>query len=78
MEDEQIIALYERRSEDAIQHTAEKYGRRCYYIANNILSSREDSEECVNDTYLGLWNTIPPSAPTGWPASSAASPGTWR
>jgi len=63
MEDEQIIQLYERRSEDAIQHTAEKYGRRCYYIANNILSSREDSEECVNDTYLGLWNAIPPQRP---------------
>ena len=56
MDDRDIIALYWQRAERAIHETAAKYGGLCYTIAHNILSSREDSEECVNDTYLGLWN----------------------
>lgn len=63
MEDRQIIQLYWERTEEAIRETAEKYGRLCRYIAQNILSSPEDSEECVNDTWLGLWNAIPPQRP---------------
>lgn len=63
MEDKQIIQLYWERAEEAIQATAAKYGRLCWYIAQNILSSPEDSEECVNDTWLGLWNAIPPQRP---------------
>lgn len=63
MEDRKIIALYWARIEDAICETASKYGKLCHYIANNILSSHQDSEECVNDTYLGLWNAIPPQRP---------------
>lgn len=63
MEDRQIIALYWARAEEAITETAAKYGRLCRYIADNILRNHEDSEECVNDTYLGLWNAIPPSRP---------------
>lgn len=63
MEDRQIIELYWKRAEDAIRETAEKYGRLCRHIAQNILSSPEDSEECVNDTWLGLWNAIPPKRP---------------
>ena len=63
MEDKQIIELYWRRAEEAIQETAIKYGRLCQYIAQNILSSPEDSEECVNDAWLGLWNAIPPKRP---------------
>ena len=63
MDDRDIIALYWQRAERAIHETAAKYGGLCYTIAHNILSSREDSEECVNDTYLGLWNAIPPQQP---------------
>ena len=63
MDDLRIIELFFRRDEQAIRETAAKYGRLCYSIAYSILSSREDSEECVSDTYLGAWNTIPPSKP---------------
>lgn len=63
MEDSAIISLYFSRSEKAISETDRKYGAYCYAIANNILSSREDSEESVNDTYLAAWNSIPPQYP---------------
>lgn len=63
MEEKQIIDLYWARSETAISETAKKYGRFCHSIAFNILSNREDSEECVNDTYLHAWNAIPPRRP---------------
>lgn len=68
MEDKQIIELYWARAEDAIQETSAKYGRLCRYIAQNILVSPEDSEECVNDTWLGLWNAIPPQRPSRFSA----------
>ena len=54
MDDEAIISLYWHRDENAIYETSLKYGKLCWHIAGNILSSREDSEECVNDTYLGV------------------------
>lgn len=63
MEDIQIIDLYWARSESAITETDKKYGKYCYYIAYNILYSNEDTEECVNDTYMQVWNNIPPSRP---------------
>lgn len=63
MEDSKIIELYWERSEDAIAETELKYGRLCRYIAMNILANNEDSEECVNDTYLGAWNAIPSQKP---------------
>lgn len=63
MEDERIVELYWARSEKAISETADKYGRYCYSIAYNILHSREDSEECVNDTYLKAWNAMPEERP---------------
>ena len=63
MEDQGIVALFFERSEQAIVETDKKYGGYCYSIAYNILSSREDSEESVNDTYLTAWNTIPPRKP---------------
>lgn len=63
MEDNTIIDLYWKRSENAISETATKYGGYCYSIAYNILFDREDSEESVNDTYLAAWNTIPPRRP---------------
>lgn len=63
MEDLNIIELYFARDERAIKETDAKYGKLCYRIAYNILNNDEDSEECVNDTYLGLWNAIPPTRP---------------
>lgn len=63
MEDKHIIDLYWQRSEDAITRTAGKYGGYCRSIAWNILYNSEDSEECVNDTYLRAWDTIPPQRP---------------
>lgn len=68
MEDSAIISLYWNRNEQAIAETAEKYGAFCYRIAWNILSCKEDSEECVNDTYLNAWNAIPPQRPKVFPA----------
>jgi len=63
MDDKAILELYRARSDRAIKETYAKYGAYCYRIAYNILSCREDSQECVNDAYLAAWNTIPPKAP---------------
>lgn len=63
MEDSRIIELYFERNEDAIKESDSKYGRLCNSIAYNILSSKEDAEECVNDTWLRSWNSIPPQKP---------------
>lgn len=63
MTDEKILALYQARSEDAISETAKKYGSVCRTVAYNILKNGEDAEECVNDTYLNTWNSIPPEHP---------------
>ena len=63
MNDHEIIALFFARQENAISATADKYGNYCHAIAYNILFNRSDAEECVNDTYLGAWNSIPPQRP---------------
>ena len=63
MKDEQIIELYLQRREKAVLETQAKYGSYCFCIAKNILGIKEDAEECVNDAYLGVWNTIPPNNP---------------
>lgn len=63
MEDSQIVELYLQKNADAISETSSKYGPYCFTIANNILHSPEDSEECVNDTWLHVWNAIPPQRP---------------
>lgn len=63
MEDNEIVRLYLERSENAIKETAEKYSTYCYTVAFNILQNRSDSEEVLNDTYMGVWNSIPPSIP---------------
>ncbi len=68
MDDERIIDLYFARDEAAISETKAKYGRLCYGIAFNILGNHPDSQECENDTYLGLWNAIPPARPVRFPA----------
>ena len=66
--DEQIIELYWQRNENAIQETDKKYGQFLFGIAYNILHDRLDCEECQNDTYLGVWNAIPPTRPIAFPA----------
>ena len=63
MDDREIIGLFFERKERAIEETALKYGKLIFRISYNLLLSKEDSRECVNDTYLALWNTIPPSKP---------------
>ena len=63
MQDNELLKMYFDRNEQAISETAEQYGRYCMYIADNILQNRQDSEECVNDAYVTLWNTIPPQKP---------------
>jgi len=64
LDDNMILDLYWARSESAISETAQKYGGYCTKIAMNILQNSEDTEECVNDTYLKTWNAIPPQRPT--------------
>lgn len=64
MDDKQIVDLYWERNEKAISATAAKYGGYCYSVANNILNNRADAEECVNDTYLSAWNSMPPHRPS--------------
>ena len=63
MDDSKIIELFFERSEQAIIELSDKYGSLCGSIAFNILNDRTDSEECVNEAYLALWNTIPPHRP---------------
>lgn len=63
MKDKDIIALYFARSENAIGETDRKYGGYCRTLTYNILGNPEDSEECVNDTYMKLWELIPPQKP---------------
>jgi RNA polymerase sigma factor (sigma-70 family) len=63
LEDGQIIELYWSRDQRAIRETEGKYGKLLHGIAWNLLRSREDSEECVNDTYLRAWEAIPPARP---------------
>ena len=63
MEDIAIIDLYWDRDEGAITETDRKYGPLCRHLAFNILSDREDSEECVNDTWHRAWDTMPPQRP---------------
>ena len=63
MEDERIIELFWQRDEDALTRLDEKYGAFCFTIAFNVLSVREDAEECVNDAFRRAWESIPPERP---------------
>ena len=63
MDDNKIVRLFYERSEQAIEELSKKYGSFCHTIAVNILKNQSDAEECVNDAYLGAWNTIPPQNP---------------
>ena len=64
MEDGRIVELYWERDETAIAETQKRYGRYCHSIAYNVLHSDEDAEECVNDTYVRAWNSMPPQRPS--------------
>lgn len=68
MDDLQIVKLFFERNEQAIRETEIKYARLCRAIALNVLGSAEDAEECVNDAYLSVWNTIPPANPDNFKA----------
>ena len=63
MKDSEIVELYWNRNEDAIRQTQQKYGPYLSVVAYNILADAEDSRECVNDTYLAAWNSMPPHRP---------------
>lgn len=63
MEDEKIVALYFERNEDAISESELKYGKYCHTVSYNVLRNVEDTEECVNDTWIHAWNAIPPTRP---------------
>ena len=64
MDDTQIVELYWARKESAIEETEAKYGSYCRSIAGNILQNQDDAEECVNDTWLDAWNSMPPHRPS--------------
>ena len=63
MDDQQIIALYFQRNDQAVKETDNAYGRRLFVLSNNILNCRQDAEESVSDTYLETWKSIPPKRP---------------
>ena len=63
MDDNKIVDLYFLRDERAIEYTSAKYGKLLHHVAYNILHSEYDSEECVDDTYIKAWNTMPPERP---------------
>lgn len=63
MDDSKIISLLQQRSERGLKHLAEKYDNLLYSVIKQILSDQEDRKECLNDTYLGIWNSIPPNDP---------------
>ena len=63
MDDSRIIELYFARDNSAIKETKTKYGRLLYSVSYNIVRSKEDAEECENDTYMSAWDCIPPNNP---------------
>ncbi len=63
MEDREIVELYFKRDESAIPETDKKYGKLCFKLAERIIGDKHDADECVNDTYLGVWQAIPPERP---------------
>jgi len=63
MEDQRIIELFEQRKESAVSVAHSKYGNYCFKIAWNVLKDEEDVKECVNDTWMRVWDLIPPQKP---------------
>lgn len=64
MQDNEIITLFFERDEKALSELSDKYGKRLLNISKNVLGSKEDAEECVNDAYMAVWNRIPPEKPS--------------
>lgn len=64
MEDREIIRLFFERSEQAVTELSARYGALCRRIATELLHDRSDAEECVNDTWLAVWDTVPPAEPS--------------
>ena len=67
MKDSKIIELLFARSQEAIAELQNKFGKYCHTVAYNILGNYHDAQECVNDTYLRVWNSIPPNKPSNLP-----------
>lgn len=63
MDDTKIIELFWNRNEDAIHETDKSYGKRLHVLADRILNNREDAQESVSDTYMKIWDIIPPQRP---------------
>ena len=63
LQDHEIVALYHARDEKAIEHSQARYGTYCQTVAMNILNCLADADECVNDTWLAAWNSMPPQKP---------------
>ena len=63
IDDEKIIEMFFERDQEAIRELDNKYGKICHNLSYNIVNSKQDAEECVNDAYLGAWNAIPPTKP---------------
>ncbi len=63
LDDKKIVCMFLQRDESALREVSKKYGAYCTAIAHNILHNNEDAEECVNDTYMHAWNSIPPNKP---------------
>ena len=83
MTDDELIALLEVKDRNALVELENKYGAYCKSIADNILRNRQDTEECLNDAYLGVWNSIPPAKPDDLKmyvagAARNAAIGLWR
>ncbi len=68
MEDKEIISMLFSREQKALNEIVSKYDRLLFRLSENILRNPEDSRECVNDTYLAVWNRIPPENPNPFPA----------
>lgn len=68
MDDRSIIELYWARNEQAIKETDKKYGKLCFQLADNILKRKDDTEECVNDTFMKIWDSIPNDRPAHFAA----------
>ena len=71
MNNQELVRLFWNRDETAIAEAIKSYGAYCFTVANNLLNDRQDAEECVNDTWLRIWNSIPPQSPNNFGAFAA-------
>ncbi|MBR2019887.1 MAG: sigma-70 family RNA polymerase sigma factor [Clostridia bacterium] len=71
MDNQELVRLFWNRDETAIAEAIKEYGSYCFTVANNILNDQQDAEECVNDTWIRIWNNIPPQSPHNFGAFAA-------